>query len=305
MRFRSGKQLFVAIVAALLPAVESAQAAFPGANGRVAYSSVVDGESDIYVMDAIGTKAKPLTRNGQNDYFPSFSPDGKRIVFQSFRGGNPDLYLMKSDGSGQTRLTFTTAPESFPSWSPDGSRIVFEKTVKGNLDIYAMDAKPGAQAVRLTSDPGDDFRPAWSPDGNAIAFMSDRDGDLEIFVLPLDPATLTPGDPDQLTDNEFDDGSPDWSPSGSHLAYASYGTLCRRPSPCTRDIYVIAADGSGNRPLTTDASDDQAPDWSPDGSFILFTSDRDGDWDIYRMTPLGEPGTTPVNNSPEDEHSPD
>ena len=99
----------------------AAQAAFPGENGRVAFSDTRDDPNgEIYTINADGTGTLRLTNDPGSDVKPAWSPDGQRIVFNRYSPG-ADIVVMNADGSGQTSL----GPGYEPSWSPDGSKIVF------------------------------------------------------------------------------------------------------------------------------------------------------------------------------------
>ena len=119
--------------------------------------------SEIYVMDADGGNQQRLTENRNNDWHPSWSPDGKRITFMSDRKGDFvsfDIYVMDADGGNQQKLTNNRVWDSSPSWSPDSRRIAFHSKREGNYDIYVMDAD-GGNEQNLTNHPGGDFGPAW------------------------------------------------------------------------------------------------------------------------------------------------
>ena len=172
--------------------------------------------SEIYVIDADGMNEQRLTENPQNDWFPSWSPDGKRIVFVSQRDGHfetkfgitSEIYVIDADGMNEQRLTENPQNDWFPSWSPDGERIAFASDGKGELEgfeIYVMDAD-GGNPKNLTKNPHEDWQPLWAPDGRRIAFTSYRDNNKgEIYVMDAD------GDNQRnLTINRHADVSPAW-----------------------------------------------------------------------------------------------
>jgi Tol biopolymer transport system component len=102
----------------LLPNQFSAFATFPGEDGKIAFTSDRDGNTDIYVMNAQdGSNQTNLTLDPAFDFDPSWSPDGTKIAFTSDRDGNTDIYVMNAqDGSNQTRLTDNAASDALPDW---------------------------------------------------------------------------------------------------------------------------------------------------------------------------------------------
>ena len=139
------------------------------AQAWIAFVSERDGNMEIYVMDADGGNQQRLTNNPDNDWNPSWSPDGKRIVFRSNRDGHvhvihgiptSEIYVMDADGGNQQRLTENRVYDYSPSWSPDGKRIAFTSERDGNSEIYVMDADGGNQR-NLTNNRHSDFGPAW------------------------------------------------------------------------------------------------------------------------------------------------
>ena len=263
---------------------------------QIAFASDRNGNYDIYVMRADGSKVVQLTRDplanlyylrSPTDSMPAWSPDGERIAFISGRDNgimmsyDPlGIYVMNTNGSHVVRTVWdpgTLSVDRWPAWSPDGSRIVFASQVyAANADIYVMN-EDGSSAMQLTKSEGDNTTPAWSPDGSRIAFLSNRDGNYNIYVMNADGSNVT-----HLTRDAAQDasGQPDWSPDGSHIAFAAYRSD-------NTDIYIMDADGSNATRLTGDIGVDNEPAWSPDGSRIAFVSNRDGDEDIYMMNADG------------------
>ncbi len=273
-----------------------AQAAFPGANGKIAFTSEQDGNPEIYAMNADGTGPVRLTNNTAGDYAPAWSPDGAKIAFNSDRDGKHEVYVMNADGSGQTNLTNNAANDYYPDWSPDGMKIAFTSERDGNPEIYVMNADGSAQ-TRLTNNMALDEAPAWSPDGRKIAFDSDRDGDSEIYVMNANGSGQT-----RLTNNTpAFDHYPDWSPDGAKIAFGSNRV---GPGSYGPDVYVMDAvdgDGDGNGDnlirLTFDLIDDDTPAWSPDGTKIAFRSDRVGPLQVYVMNVDGSGQTNLTGDS--------
>ncbi len=181
-------------------------------------------------------------------------------------------------------LPQATSGPSAADWSPDGRDIVY--SMQGSLWRQTVGA-PIAQ--QITAGPGYDFQPDWSPDGRFIAYASYRDDAVELWLL-----NLATGESAPLTRNGAANLEPRFSPDGGRLAFVS--TLYRQRF----HIFVLRLDGKGRDPerLTPDHKSDLpryyyaahdhylSPSWSPDGSEILFVSNRGRIWGsggVWRM----------------------
>jgi Tol biopolymer transport system component len=304
----------VAACAAAILAVSTkpAEAAFPGRNGDIVFTSREP--PDCGTLAAIvrvrpdGTGLTPLTCDPVlQDFaqYPAWSADGKRIVFQLDADDSDDmgrdLWVMGANGGNRVNITNTpNVDEWHPAWFPSGKKIAYEGRryiflpeggveIKGGLKVATLgeDGKVDKTSL-LTSDGA---KPAISPNGKRLAFYSTRDGDAEIYVMRTDAPEGPNNRPVKLTDNAtYSDRQPDWSPDGSRIVCASVR------GDNWEDIFVMRADGSRKKRLTRNPARDQYPAFSPDGKYIVFTSDRTGDQEIWKMKADGTRPTKLTNN---------
>jgi len=95
--------------------------------------------TEIYTVDSDGQNIKKLTNNTVDDYFPSYSPDGKHIIFVSKIAGNEDIWIMDKNGNNITQLTQNTGNDYNPVWGPDGTKLAFVSETDGQTDIWLME----------------------------------------------------------------------------------------------------------------------------------------------------------------------
>jgi Tol biopolymer transport system component len=277
-----------AAVAVMAAPAAPAQAAFPGRNGLIAWTHItgLTTDAEIFVMRPDGSNKRQLSHNEQNDFFPAFSPDGRWVAFESASATDVDVWVMNLRETVSMNISqMPGVADRGPAWSPDGEEIVFwRQHFDGTSGIWKMNAD-GSNQVRLTGDANIDSYPAWSPDGNLIVFVSQRDGNAELYVMPPD------GSPEiRLTETPMiQEGNPNWSPDGTKLAFdacLSETFPCPGTAP-NYEIVTMNLDGTDVRRLTNVAGIDFNPAWSPDGTQIVFRSDRTGFTHIWKMNADG------------------
>ncbi len=257
-RSRFAALIFVAIVAGL--AGGGARGAFPGAAGKIAYTSTRLGGEQIFVASSDGSGETQLTGSvgaeGSVNAHPAWSPDGTRIVFDSNRNGGQgqeEIYVMNADGTGQTRVTNNSSSDMWPGFSPNGKKICFSSNRNGDYEIFTMNADGSAQR-QITGNDVTDSRCSWSPAGTRIAYESASD----VWTVRADGFAAM-----NLTEaNEGFDGRPSWSPDGTQIVFDSV-------RGGASSIYRMTAGGAGQTDVTAGTTDIN-PDLSPDDARLAF-----------------------------------
>lgn len=215
----------------------------------------------LAIMDSDGANHRYLTSGQATALTPRFSPDYKSILYLSYLNGNPRIYIYDLNSNSQKLVTQSSNPTFAPRWSPDGKWVLYSMAVAGNTDIYKVPAS-GGQSQRLTDGPGIDVGGSFSPDGRQIVFESDRGGGQQIYVMNADGSNQR-----RISFFGGRAATPEWSPRGDQIAFTLMSGNFR--------IAVMNPGGGGMRPLT-DAWQDEAPTWSPNGRVIqFFRTERD------------------------------
>jgi TolB protein len=244
-------------------AVPDGHAAWSPDGRKIAFLSWRDGTgADVFLMNADGSDQRNLTRRPGNEYGPAWSPDGRAILFSAVPPGQPlwvggsssasgpyrDVYMVNGDGSDLRNLTHTTEAEEYAAaYAPDGRTIAFAAYDGSSTRIFVINAD-GSGKRALTPEITE-TNMAWSPDGRKIAFF-----DAGISVVNADGSGLR-----RLARNvAFFDLS--WSPDGRKITFVrlrhpmnpgpATGEPPPPPPPPASDLWVMNADGSGQRNLT-------------------------------------------------------
>jgi len=213
---------------------------------------------------------------------PSHSGSGGgAIAFASREGSEWQVYVMNADGSEPTMATAGTRGGYEPGWSPDGTKIVFQYGGLQIVDLAAGGILRLPLAGKSDALPNEYLvKPAWSPDGEWIAFLNESGTQGDIYLVRPDGTDLR-----RLTESDdiSRDGNLVWSPDGTKLAYSAVrsGGI---------EIHVLDVEGAPPGDAAGQRLTDSLPpvrnlvtSWSPDGTRLAFSSDRDGNAEIYLM----------------------
>jgi TolB protein len=227
---------------------------------------------------------------------PSWSADGKQVVYERILQPAVTEHLIPTlsrDPEFELLLS-----EAFPAFSPDGKTLLYSQYGGNGMNtsdtsIQTMNADGSAKHPLFHKDGTSAFDAVWSPAGDMIAFCVGKY--FRAAGLPSAQIALIKPDGSgyrEIAEEGVNNGFPSWSPDGKRLVYKRGKQL----------VILSIADGK-IVPLTDGAHYDNFPQWSPKGDGIMFTTDRDGDFELYTIRPDGT-GLRRLTNSPgNDAHS--
>jgi Tol biopolymer transport system component len=253
--------------------------------GRIAFmrGDASEEASITYTVAPDGSDERRLVPEGNSER-PTWSPDGTEIhVFCCLDG--MVAHFVDPD-TGQVARALPPPDPSLElfcggSWSPDGKWISCEGFGVENPSlngVYAIRTSDGGGLRRITSNPGGEDIPGdFSPDGERLVFVRWIDDEpVGVFVTELDGSELVQiSPPDLVIDDAGFSGS--WSPDGSQILIVG-----RASEGAHKEIWLVGPDGSSPHrfemaPACGGSFSDESsagcysPEWSPDGSLIVFT----------------------------------
>jgi len=195
---------------------------------RVAYSAPdpQTGNRDLFSIEIARGITTRLTSHVANDWFPVWSPDGRRLLFGTDREGGADnaTYMKLSMDTGRAESRFVPAPAEPHDWSADGRWIAYWQA----NDIYVGRASGSLEPFPLVKTDARETVPRFSPDGKWIAYTSNESGRVEVYVRSFSADGTTTGGALRVSNNGGEYGV--WGPSGQEIFYM------------TRDASIYAVD---------------------------------------------------------------
>ncbi len=308
----TAEQPTVAPTDAATPTITEVPVVTPiGHGGKVAFISnrAADGYNQVWMMDVgIDQNGKIVTSEPVQITFtpgdktkPSFSPDGKFLLYSGISTGSSpngtpfaaDIWTLdlSTPGAEPVDISKRGADDLYPAWSSDGKYIAFTSMYREDKmpQLFIMNTQ-GYNQTRLSPGLAESYA-SWTPGANFLLYVLTT-GELNVLQM-RDRYSVYQNF--SKFDRTSDAGRLGWvkepnvSLDGTMIAYTQFADK-------KNNIYTaIFADRGRTVTKLTDSNTDSAPFWSPDGKWILFTSMRDGDKEIYIMDAQGGQVTNITN----------
>lgn len=255
----------------------------------------------IYPQEKHFRNMKMLTNGGENAE-AYFSFDGSKIIFQSTGEYECDqIFIMNTDGTGKHLVSTGKGRTTCSYFYPDGKNILYASTHLGgdmcpqkpdhskgyvwalysDYDIFKANVD-GTNPIKLTDVKGYDAEATISPKGDKIVFTSTRNGDIDLYSMNLDGSDVK-----QLTNIAGYDGGAYYSYDGTMIVFRAsrfddpaklkeYQDLLAEGliRPGQLEIYVMNADGSNIRQVTSNGAANFGPYFLPDNKRIIYCSNQ-------------------------------
>lgn len=229
-------------------------------------------EYDLYRVDATGRTR--LTSLPGPEGEPAVDRDARQLAFVTPVANRFQVFTMPLAGGEPVRRSQGFEEAGHPSFDPAGERLAFPARRGAHFALQIQDLASGATRALVEGD-FHCWAPEWSPDGRTIAYVSDREGVPgagDLWRVHVETGTA-----ERLTDDALPERDPRWAPDGRRLVYS------RRVSRDHAELWILDLAKSERAPLFAEPGLNLQPSFTPDGKAVLFTSNRGGGFNIYRL----------------------
>ncbi|MGQ0557237.1 MAG: TolB family protein [Nitrospiraceae bacterium] len=273
---------------------QNAEAYFSFDGTKLIFQSTNDWSKDV-----LGNRSKPADAGLGCYQMYVMDVESKTVrLVSTGKGATTCGYFFPGDSRVLYSSTHAAGPECPPKPKRDGAY----RWALDDYDVYSVNLE-GQDLQKLTASPGYDAEATISPDGKTIVWTSVKDGDLDLYTMNLDGSNVR-----RLTDDVGYDGGAFFSPDSKQVVYraahptdpsevAKYKELLaqRLIEPGQLEIFVMNADGSGKKQVTTTGASNFSPYFHPDGKRIIFSSNietrGEGGRPSFHLYLVGDDGT--------------
>lgn len=217
----------------------------------------------LQVADTDGFNPQTLLTSDEPIMSPSWSPDGRQLVYVSFEGGQSEIFIHDIYTAKREKIASYRGINGSPEWSPDGKKIALTLSKDGNPDVYVM-SLADRKLTRITRHWSIDTEATWMPDGGSLVFTSSRSGKPQLYQVAIDGRSR----PKRLTFEGNYNANASVSNDGKMITFVQG----------YKNSFKIAVLHTETRLVQTltEGSLDESPEFAPNGSMILYASQKHG-----------------------------
>lgn len=237
-------------------------------DARIAYVTAQQNKSNgvsylLQVADTDGYNPQTLLTSSEPIMSPAWSPDGKQVAYVSFENKKPGIFIHNIYTAQRELVSSAPGINGAPVWSPDGTRLALTLSKDGSPDIYILYLK-GKALKRITKHWSIDTEAVWMPDGESLVFTSSRSGKPQLYRVQVAGSSR----PQRLTFEGKYNANATVSADGKTIAFVHGESNSFRIAIMYMETGLVQ--------ILTDGPLDESPEFSPNGSMILYASKHKG-----------------------------